>query len=203
MPLRIRSTADVALSDLDQLGRDLQPGIDVFVETGQIHLRSEDPPSWVRFVADAPWWLQTMGLYASVYVAELFKEAAKTTWKERATFLSTAGRGVNHLTSLARSLVQFRRARKRSTTLQLALPIPHDYFGVQFELLGREEDLVAAEIAMFVQHVPGIQALLEQEAVRQQVTGMVVVQILDDGSAKVTWMDKDSLEFQVTVLPMQ
>ena len=203
MQLRLRSTSDIALSDLGQLGRELQPDIDVVVESSQIHLRFADPPSWVSFIADAPWWVQTMGLYASVYVAELFKEAAKTTWKERVNWVSATGRGVNHLTNFATTLVKFGLSRPRSTRLQLALPIPHDYFGVQFEVLGREEDLVAAEIAMFVHHVPGIQALLEQDEVRLRITGMVVVQLLESGSAKVTWMNKDSLEFEVTVLPLR
>jgi len=203
MFLRARSTADVSLKDLDALRADLAPEISLVVEGGQIRMLSADPPSWVSFLADAPWWVQTLGLYASVYVAELFKEAAKTTWKERASIASAASRGAGQIARLARVLVRFSRSRRRDSQLRLALPIPNDYFGVSLEIIGREEDLVAAEIALFVRHVPAIEALLGQEAVRSRITGLVAVQLLEDGSAKLTWMNKETLDFEESILPLQ
>lgn len=76
-----------------------------------------------------------------------------------------------------------------------------DYFGVRFELLGRDEDVLAAELAVFVSFVPAIEALIEKEQLAQgRVAGAVTLLVDEELSLTVAWMDSDTLRSHVRIL---
>ena len=107
--------------------------------------------------------------YSGLYVAELVKEAAKTTWKERAKLVPAVLRTGNSLGKLTRALLRLRGTAAGRTKLVLGLPVPDDYFGVRFELIGQDEEILAAEISLFVRYLPALQELLDREAHRHGV----------------------------------
>jgi hypothetical protein len=73
MPLVALATSDVSQATLEEFGKDLSPDFEFEVSDGRIFLRSAEPPSWIQLFADAPWWIQGLGAYAALYVAELVK----------------------------------------------------------------------------------------------------------------------------------
>lgn len=202
MPLVAFATSDVSQATLQEFGRDLGPDFDFAVSDSRILLRSAEPPSWIQLFADAPWWIQGLGAYAALYVAELVKEAGKTTWKERAKLVPASFRTGNALGKLTHALLRLGGGADERTKLVLGLPVPDDYFGVRFELVGRGEDIVAAEIALFVRHLPALEVLLAREVIPQGVVGAVNVLVRDDGAIMVAWMSRD-LQFREHVLQLK
>src|SRR5688500_6001625 len=88
--MRIISTADVPLDSVRDLASDLGTDIPTEVDESQIFMRSTEPPSWVSLLADADMWVKLLGAYAALFVAELVKEAAKDTWRNRGKAVAAA-----------------------------------------------------------------------------------------------------------------
>jgi hypothetical protein len=196
------ATDDIDPALLMRMREELSPDVEMQLDPRVIGLRSVEPPSWVQFFAEAPWWGKALGAYAALYVAEIVKEAGKETWKQRARVAQAVISSTNGLAKFAASLARLRRDLPVRSRLVLGLPVPDDYFGVRFELKGRDEELMAAEIALFVRHVSGIQALIESEALKERVTGAVWLTLLERGAMSVSWMDNDSLTIQERVLEL-
>ena len=203
MKLKATSTADIDLRTLAALRDDLSADLEIEVSESQIFLRSAEPPSWIQFLADAPWWVQAFGAYSALYVAELVKEAAKTTWAERAAIVRKAKVTTKVLGRFARRLARLRSSLPERSQLVIGLPVPDDYFGVRFELLGRDEDVLAAEIAVFASFVPALEQLIRSERLEQgRVVGAINLLVTDDLRLKVAWMDRESLGIQERVLQL-
>jgi len=204
MKLIATSTADIDLKSLASFRDDLSDEFDIEVDENQIFLRSAEPPSWIQFLADAPWWLKAFGGYAALYVAELVKEAAKTTWAERAAIARKSKQTTKSLGRFARHLVNLRSSLPERSRLVIGLPIPDDHFGVRFELLGKDEDVLAAEIAVFVGFVPAIERLIELEGLKQgRVVGAINLLVTADMCLTVAWMDRETLTIQERMLHHQ
>jgi hypothetical protein len=118
----IVSTSDVPLGALYRVASKLGPEFEVAVDESQVSLRSNDPPSWVTFLAEASWWTQLLSAYAALYVAELVKEAAKETWRSRQKALIIAKAAGNRLRQLADSIADLRSRLSAPTTLGIGLP---------------------------------------------------------------------------------
>ena len=88
--MRIISTADVSLDSVRDLANDLGTEFRTKVDESQIFMRSTEPPSWVAVPADADLWVKLLGAYAALFVAELVKEAAKDTWRNRGKAVAAA-----------------------------------------------------------------------------------------------------------------
>src|SRR6266567_9622734 len=155
--MKALATSDIDPAVLEILRADLAPELELTIDERSIVLKSAEPPSWIQFFADAPWWVKVLGAYATLYVAELVKEAAKETWRERAKLARRTVAAGNTVVKLARSLVKLRGALPGRSKLILGLPVPDDYFGVRFELVGKDEEILAAEISLFVRYVPAIE----------------------------------------------
>jgi hypothetical protein len=104
------------------------------------------------------------------------------------------------MVKVARSVLRLRASLPERTKLVLGLPIPDDYFGVRFELVGRDEEILAAEISLFVRYVPAIEKLIQTEELRGKVTGAIILLIQEDLSLKVTWMNRQLLKIEERVL---
>jgi hypothetical protein len=201
MKLRATSTADIRLQALCEFRSDLSADLDIEVDESQIYLRSAEPPSWIQFLAEAPWWVQGFGAYSALYVAELTKEAAKTTWAERASIARRTVAATQKLGRFAHRLAQLRTALPKHSQLVIGLPVPDDHFGARFELLGIDEDVLAAEVAVFASFVPALEALVRTERLDQgRAIGAINLLVTEELFLKVAWMDRETLSFQERLL---
>lgn len=201
--MNVLATGDVNSSVLAAFRDELSADLDVVLDEHRIMLRSAEPSSWIQFFADAPWWMQTLGAYAAIYVSEIVREAGKDTWKQKGRLVDAALSGADRLAKLAAALARVRAGLPDRTRLVLGLPVPDDYLGIRFELQGCDEEVLAVEIALFVRHLPGLETLIEKERLKEgKVTGAVKLMPLENGSMSVSWMDRTSLTIVERVLPL-
>jgi hypothetical protein len=192
--LTVHSTADVSLEILYQFGRELEPDADLAVERSQTFLRSTDPPSWIVLLTEAPWWVNGLAACAALYVAEIAKEAGKDTWKNRGRVARNTRHALGRLASFAKKIVALRQRLSDRTTVSIGLPLPDDYFATRLELVGANEDEIAAELALFVHFLPAVEELIRHEALsRQVVTGEIQLHLRSDLSLEVSWLDANSM----------
>ena len=147
-------------------------------------LKSLEPPSWIQFLADGPWWVQVLGASAALYVAEIVRGAAKSTIQA----LSTARSPLNSFSS---TLKKLRKTLGNRTSMVIGLPVPTDNFGTMLKLRGDTVAELEFQVALFVHHVPALMKLIESENLSEQrVLGAVVLKLLDDGGLEVRWVDE-------------
>ncbi len=161
--MRALSTRDISLEDLRNLSAELGPDFEMEIDERQTVLKSAAPPSWVMFFAEADWWIKLLELCAGLYVAEIVKEAAKETWKNRSKILSAAVSGGNRVKQLAVAIGSFRSRLASKTQIVIGLPVPDDYDGTRFELVGTDVDELAVQIALFVHYLPAVVDLIRKE----------------------------------------
>lgn len=77
--MKLVATEDVPQPVLEDLCRELAGAIDIEIDEGRFSFKSLEAPSWIRLLAEAEWWQQGFAAIATLYVAELVKEAAKET----------------------------------------------------------------------------------------------------------------------------
>lgn len=201
MNLRATSTADIQLQSLWAFRDELSDDLDIVVDESQVYLCSIEPPSWVQFFAESSWWVQAFGAYSAVYVAELVKEAAKTTWAERAAIARKTLRAKQKLGAFARRLAMLCATLPKHSQLVIGLPVPDNHFGTRFELLGRDEDVLAAEVAVFASFVPALEGLVRTEQLdKGRVVGAINLMVTEQLCLKVAWMDKETLSINERLL---
>ena len=202
--MRALSTSDVPLESLRELSLDLSPDLELEVDERQIELRAVEPPSWVTFLANGDWWLKAFAAYSALYVAEIVKEAAKGTWKNRGKALTAVRAATTGIKKLAAGIAKLRQRLSPRTRIAMGLPIPDDYFATSLDLLGSDPDDLAFQIALFVHHLPGLTTLIESEGLQQgRVLGAMRLKLQQDASLEVSWMDKDSFTQHRKVLPLE
>jgi hypothetical protein len=184
--LIVHSTADVSLDDLRQLVAEIAQEISSELDESQIFLRSGDPPSWVSLLAGADWWIKVLAGYAVLYVTEIVKEAGKETWRNRAKVVVLASAGANLVGKLATSLHRLRGRLLCKTSIGIGLPVPDTYFATRLRLEGADVDEMTLEVALFVHHLPALQALLAEAGLDSgRYSGAVVLRLLPDGGLSV------------------
>ena len=202
--MRARSTSDISLTTLQAVSAELSGDFQLEVDESQIFLRSAEPPSWVTFIAEADWWVNAMAAYAALYIAEIVKEAGKDSWKNRAKVVSVAIAGVNLIKRFASSLGNLKKRLPSRTRIEIALPIPDDYFCTRVELIGTDADDLAVQVALFVHHLPALVALMREQALdRRNVAGGISLKLLPDGSLHIRWQDNDELREHSKTIPFK
>lgn len=202
--MRALATSDVPLERLRELSRDLSPDFELEVDEHQVVLMSAGPPSWVTFLANADWLIKGLAASAALYVAEIIKEAAKETWRNRDKALAAGVAASKGITRLANSIANFRQSLSPRTKVLIGLPIPDDYFGTTLELIGLDPIDLELQIALFVHHLPALTALIRSESLEHgRVLGGVHLKLLQDSTLEVSWMDRDSFEQHRRVLPLE
>jgi hypothetical protein len=195
MPFSIHSTGDVPLDVLEEFNEGLPHELRGHVDPRQTMLRSADPPSWITFLADAPWWVQVFTAWSALYFAEIAKEAGKDTWKNRSRLSDIARRGGGGLLAGFPQAVSALRARVRSPTqFRLGLPIPDDYFSTTFELNSLSPEDIAADLLLFYLHLPQLRNVIIDHDLASSVVAGVILTLRDDGSMEVAWMDQSTLQ---------
>jgi hypothetical protein len=199
-----RSTSDISLLTLHTVGAELGADFQLEVDERQIFLKSAEPPSWVTFLAEADWWIKVMGAYAALYIAEIVKEAGKDTWKHRAKALSAAVATANLIRRFGTALANLRKRLPLRTRIEIALPIPDDYFCTRVELIGTEADDLAVQIALFVHHLPMlVEFMRDKKLDRRNVAGGISLKLLPDASLHVRWQDNDTLLEHTRTVPFK
>ena len=199
--MKILATRDVDDHVLDLLRQALDLKLQVTTERGIVALMAAEAPSWVRLIAEASWWQQTLGASATLFVAELIKEAAKDSWKNRAKAISLAVVAGSKLKELAVELLSLRRRLSPKTEIVFAIPVPDDYFGTQLKLSAQDEISLQLEVALFVHHFPALTELMrtEQFVVHKPATGLFL-ELLPNGDLQVMWFDAKTLAQRQRVL---
>lgn len=190
---RIISTSDISENVLSRLRSSLPDDLPCEIDEHRIFQKSAEPPSWISFLAGADWWVQGLAAYAALYVAELVKEAAKSTWKNKGAAF-TAGVGIaNRLWQFASSLHDAISNSRADSYLVVGLPIPDEHHPTALRLRSSSIDDIAVELALFVHHLPAHTQLLIGSEIAKDCLGGVFLEVLPDGSLKIEWMDKDPM----------
>ena len=194
--MKIVSTGDVALVLLDQVAAGLPEDLRGEVDARQTFLKSAEPPSWVAFLAELPWWLQALGAYAAFFGAEVTKEAAKDTWRNRQRIAAAAAKLPRLVAApFVQALERLRNIVPPRTAIELGLPYPDDYFGTRLRIEGTTAAEFAADLALFLYHLPALADLLKTEDLSPQtVSGQIRLKLKEDGDLEVSWLDRTSLQ---------
>ncbi len=202
--MRALSTADVPLERLREFGEDLGPEFEFEIEEGRVVLLSVEPPSWIHLIADSSWWVSLFSAAAALYVAEIVKEAAKESWKNRAKVVAVVAGTANKVRLFAEKIVHLKQKLPERTEVVLALPVPNDYFGVRLALTTQAPDLLAVQIALFVTHMPALVEVIRNEKLDgSRVANGLFLELLENGDLKVVWFNRESLEMEAIVIPLR
>lgn len=202
--MRVLSTDDVPLECLSEFGDDLGPEFEFEIEEGRVVLLSVQPPSWIHLIADSSWWVSLFSAAAALYVAEIVKEAAKESWKNRAKVAAVVAGAANKLKLFAEKIVRLKQKLPERTEIVLALPVPSDYFGVRLALSTQDADLLAVQIALFVTHMPALVEVIRDEKLDgSRVASGLFLELLENGDLKVVWFNRESLERESLIIPLR
>ena len=129
MTSTIQMTEDIPASVREDCIRSIGNVIPV-ADSSTKSLRSAEPPSWIQFLADLLSWSTVIKVPATVFLAELAKEAAKDTWKNKERIAKALKQqGVEPLLKLSRALFKYCRASPRKTSVIIGFPFPDEDFG--------------------------------------------------------------------------
>jgi hypothetical protein len=199
--MRLSATEDVPDDRLAMLASDLRELVPVDVDEARTGYKSVEPPSWIALLERIPTWAAILGPSAAVFLNELLKEAAKDTYRNKAAIgRALAKPVVAPLRAAASAITRFRKSRER-TQIQVGVPAPDEYFGTRLRLEGQDEDSIAVELALFIKHAGGIQAVLDDvQRDGKHVIGQITLTLLPDGTMQAQWMDGDA-EIRTTKFP--
>ena len=201
---KISATEDVDQAVLTELESLIAIDLPVKLDECRTFLRSAEPPSWISFIAQSDWWVKGLAAYAALYLAEIVKEAAKDTWKNKGKAETAVIGTSNKLWRFASSLFQAKLKSRANTYITIGLPIPDDTYTTLLRSQSTDADDLAVEVALFVLHVPALVQLLNHARIPEgSALGWVSAELLPNGSLQVKWMDKETLEVRLHVLPFQ
>jgi hypothetical protein len=200
--MNILSTADVPLIALKELASLLPTRWKAEVDEAQMFFKSMEVPSWVSVVAHAPWWAQFLAASASLYVSGLISEAGKDTWKNRGKIAAAARRVPSAVAELANFITSARASGSSKTFVTLGIPFADQYNTASLKLDYASPEVLEFSIALFVHHLPALQALLQSEGlIESPPVGGMQLEFGDDCSMLITWMDRESLHSCQRILP--
>jgi hypothetical protein len=200
--MRIESTSDVSLMGLREATQSLPADWHAEVDDKQLFFKSMEVPSWVSIVAAAPWWVQALTAAASVYVSAIISEAGKDTWKNRHRIAAGIRRIPSAITQLAEFILSARSAGTEKTFVMLSIPFPDEYSTTHLRVSHSSREELEFSIALFVHHIPELTRLLQGEGlVENPPVGGIQLELDDDCSLLVTWMDRKSLDQCDRVIP--
>jgi len=198
----VKSTDDVPIAILRELSRELEPDIKVSVDDRQIGLRSVDPPSWITFLAETDWWLKALAAYSAIYIAELVKEGAKETWKNRSKISSGLKTAGNKIWKLSSEIARLKSRMAKRTKLQIGTP-EQNQFSCSLEFFGSDAEMLAVQIALFIHHLPAVRDIFSTETQSEKrILGSVLLILLDDSSLEVSWIDAKTFFRERRILPL-
>ncbi len=199
--MKVLSKCDISKEVLEELRADLSDDFALDIDS-QVALFSPEPPSWFTLIAEADLWTKAIAAYAALFVAEIVKEAGKDTWRNRSKLFRPLN--ADSLRRMSKGIVRALSRSRPNTTASVAIPIPSEVYTTSLRLTSRNEDDIAAEIAIFVYQLPALTELLNAEdIVSGNSLGWISLKVLDDGSLDVRWLQQEPLEERRYVLPFR
>lgn len=190
--MRLIVTADIPAEVRQELHAAWQPfgGLE---ESGEVFLKSAEPLSFIQIMGDALQWLSPLKVAATVFLAQLAKEAATDIYKHKQQIgraLMNAGAAPLRLVAVA--LKKARESSPRRPELVIGLPLPNEYFGTALSLPGNSEEEIVSLVARFVVRVQAIEQVIQAEISRGgPPLGRVEVVPKDTGGFLLRWVDQD------------
>lgn len=201
--MNIVSTGDIRLDLLRDFASDLGSELPAEVSESQIQMRAAEAPSWIALLADADVWVKVLGASAALFVAEIVKEVAKETWRNRAKAVAAGSAALGRISKLVSSIVRLEHRLSGFTTVAIGLPIPNDYFSTKLPLDTGDPAILQGQIALFIHHLPAVVLLIKQNGLGDGQAGTgIFLELQDDGSMLVSWHDRNTLEIRRVVLPL-
>jgi hypothetical protein len=188
--MRVRATADVSGPIRRQLVQELA-AIGATHDGGSVHLKAAEPPSYVEIVARAVEWITPFKAAATVFLAQLAKEAAKDAWANKAEIadaLKNAAAGP--LRVAAQAIGRALRAASRHPDIHLGVGDLEGVFGTFLVFKPEDEVESAWVLARFVVHAETIERLIKAEvASGRGVLGPAQILLEPNGRVRVVWLD--------------
>lgn len=171
----------------------------VEIDEAQFFAKAADVPQWVSIIADLKWWQAAIGFAASQVGAAYLKEAGKAAWSNQGKIVGGLGSLVARVRDLAAFVLAVQVDEPRKFVLIELSITEHQAFSLRLDFIDRTDLEFAMAIAMW--HVPGLTALAERESLSEEVVGNAFLELCEDHSMHVSWMDRSSLEKRSVVLP--
>jgi hypothetical protein len=196
--LLITSTSDISLEDLEHLTRPLARRISIDIDPQQAGFKSFDAPSFLHFLQEPQFWIQTL---AGGVAVDLLKAGSKKAWRHRNDAAALLKGGADlALKEFIECLVILKEHYGPRTGLAVGCPIPDDWFGTLLFLEGDEPVLLCTQVALFLAHAPALEIFLESHA-GDVATGFFL-SLTDDGDMVVEWQDRATLKPRREILSL-
>lgn len=192
----IITTEDIQEEVVEQLTVDLK-GILPIEDSERYMMRSTDPPSWICLLFGVPIWYANLGPSVDTFLHRLANDAAGDIWQEiwaNKDKISAALKDA--VPPLRRVVTALRKARERSkpsTSIDIGIPHPDpkNLNYIQLPLRCASEEETALSLAVFVDRMPKIDALLHQEFENNKgFVGTVYIEIKENGVVVISWNDR-------------
>jgi len=196
--IQVKTTGDISLGELRQLTARLEAHVAVEIDPAQGFFKSVDPPSWIKFLQEPQFWIQTL---AGGVVLDLAKAGARHLWRNRSLVKSVVREGASvALGEFAETLAVVREHYGPGTALLVGVPVPNDWFCTALPLEGNDPSLYASQVALFLAHLPRIQILLDRHAAA--LLGQMSLSLTDDGDMVAEWVDRETMTRQREILTL-
>jgi hypothetical protein len=193
--MKITSTEDVPGDALEAFRASLASDYELSLQDDRFFFKSLDAPSWVRLIAELEWWQQGFSAAAALYIAEIVKEAAKETWKARASLVSAAIKSATGIKNLAVRVAHLKASLAARTEVVVGLPRPNDYFGTHLTITAEEPAVGELELALFVHYLPAVAKLIaDQKAKGESPATGYFLEIQPNTDLLIWWFDGASLK---------
>jgi len=105
---------------------------------------------------------------------------------------------------LAGAIAALRGRLSAKATIGVGLAVPNDYFTTRLALDGDDRDLLCAQLALFVHHLPALNDFMATHGLDDgKASTGVFLALQDDGSLLVSWHDAETLEVKEHILPLR
>ena len=201
--MRVLANAEIPASAMAAFKNELEGVIGVDDTSDRVMQLSLDPPAWINLVERTELWHAAFGAVAAVYVAELVKEAAKATWKVAALTVSAAAGAATKLAKLGAGSLALKLSLGERSEVHISIPQTNEYFSARLNLSTDSPEVLQAELALFVTHLPAVVALAGQHKTDNSppATGYFL-SINEDLSLSIVWFDGKSLERNELQIPL-
>ncbi len=198
----ISATGDISDEALQGLAEDFEPIVHATVDERRMLFKSLEPPSWVALIDSPQMWATILGPTVVLFFSELVKEAAKDAWKNKLTVARVLSTPIiAPLRLIASAIARFRASARSTTHVDLGYPIPDEQFGTRLMTVGKDEETIAVELALFIRNSEAVSRLIDAIDDSDKPIGQISLELLEDGSMRVTWMGSRSFAHNTHVLP--
>ena len=107
----------------------------------------------------------------------------------------------DRLWHLAEGIAKLRARLSARTRIGVGLPFPDEFFATRLELSGSTGEEIVLEVALFVHHLPALEALISSRGLdSDRPAAGLLLKLLPDGSLQVSWHDSQTLEARQHIL---